>query len=113
MPTKEIKKGPGPSKEALRRSSDDYARKSINKTFAGSSIEDNSGSYPTFDYLDLKLGKVLGKGGFGTVSEIRGFKVEVDAEEVAQAEVENSDAEYEVYEVEGGEMESRNFIAEK
>jgi hypothetical protein len=76
MPAKEIKKGPGPSKEALRRSSEDYARKSIIKAFAESSIEDKSGSYPTFDYSDLKLGKILGKGGFGTVSEIRGFNVE-------------------------------------
>jgi hypothetical protein len=115
MPAKEIKKGPGPSKEALRRSSNDYARKSIIKTFAGSSIEDKSASYPTFDYSELKLGKVLGKGGFGTVSEIRGFKVEVIAEKVSEVQVDdNSDSQYEVDgEVEGGEMESRNFIAEK
>lgn len=112
MPPKEIKKGPGPSKEALRRSSDDYARRCIIKTFAESSIEDNSGSYPTFDYSDLKLGKVLGKGGFGTVSEIRGFKVEENAEEaVAQVQVANSDSDDE-FQVEN-EKESRNFIAEK
>jgi hypothetical protein len=112
MTAKEIKKGPGPSKEALRRSSNDYARKSVIKTFAESSIKDKSGNYPTFDYSDLKLGKVLGKGGFGTVSEIRGFNVEKKAEKVAQVPVENSDSQYE-NEVEGGEMESRNFIAEK
>jgi hypothetical protein len=116
MPNKEIKKGPGPSKEALRRSSEDYARKSINRTFAGSSIEDNSASYPTFDYSDLKLGKVLGKGGFGTVSEIRGFKVEVNAEKAAQVDIDksnsNSNADYGIG-VEGGEMESRHFIAKK
>jgi hypothetical protein len=108
MPAKETKKDPGPSKEALRRSSNDYARKSIIKTFADSSIEDKSGSYPTFDYSDLKLGKVLGKGGFGTVSEIRSFKVEENAEKVTQVQVENSESQ-----VEGGEMESRNFIAKK
>jgi hypothetical protein len=106
MTAKEIKKGPGPSKKAYN----DYARKSIIKTFTDSSIEDKSGNYPTFDYSDLKLGKVLGKGGFGTVSEIRSFKVEADAKKVSQ-KVENSESQN--YEVEGGEMESRNFIAEK
>ena len=108
----EIKKGPGPSKEALRRSSDDYARKIIIKTFAESSIGDKSGSYPNFDFSDLKLGKVLGKGGFGTVSEIRGFKVEKNAKKDAQVPVENSESQYEI-EGEGVEMESRKFIAEK
>jgi hypothetical protein len=111
MPTKETKKGPGPSKEALRRSSEDYARKCHSKTFVNSTIGDNSGIYPTFNYADLKLGKVLGKGGFGTVSEIRQFKVEDTSERSAQKSLKMSDADDEV-EVEGAE-ESRNFIAEK
>jgi hypothetical protein len=110
MPTKENKKGPGPSKEALRRSSEEYARKCSIQSFADSTIEDNSGSYPTFDYSELKLGKVLGKGGFGTVSEIRSFNVEENAGKIATVHLKESDAND--YEVEGGE-ESRNFIAKK
>jgi hypothetical protein len=109
MATQDNKTGPGPSKEALRRSSDDYARKCIITTFTGSTIVDNSASYPTFDYSDLRLGKVLGKGGFGTVSEIRAFRVEDTSENRVQ--VKKSDEEVE--EVEEGETESRNFIAEK
>ena len=100
----------GNSKEALRRAGEDFAKKSIDKVFTGSKILNNSQNFPVFDKKELTLGKVLGKGGFGTVYEVRGFsanqpmkrrdstkKLDVDLEEPSTG---------------GGEMESRAFIAE-
>ena len=52
------------------------ATKKIDDTKANSTLfnDDMLSAIPTFKYNELDLGKVLGKGGFGTVSEIRGFK---------------------------------------
>jgi serine/threonine protein kinase len=47
------------------------ARKLYAHYFAKSSIADNSAKFPKFDRDQLKLGKILGKGGFGTVYEVK------------------------------------------
>jgi serine/threonine protein kinase len=52
-----------------------HARATMAKIFEGSSVADNTDEYPKFDRKELKLGKVLGKGGFGTVYEIRAFLI--------------------------------------
>jgi serine/threonine protein kinase len=62
-------KGTQLSKEQLAR----YAERAVKKAFDGSSIPDNTAEYPKFHFNEMKLGKVLGKGGFGTVYEIRVF----------------------------------------
>jgi hypothetical protein len=100
--TAKEKKGAPSQDEALRRRSIEYARKDVIKKFTNSTIEDNSGSYPTFDLSELKLGKVLGKGGFGTVSEVKHFKTDANAAKVATDTADGDD-----------EKESRNFIAQQ
>lgn len=111
----------GPSKKALREKSADYARESVEKTFKGSSIADESGKFPTFEWAELKRGKVLGKGGFGTVYEVRAFDLSEKTNEAASApargaEKASSEGELPKYsddtEVDLGEMESRLFISE-
>jgi len=97
----------GPSAAALRRSAADFARKEVAKAFEKSTIRDHSENYPKFDFSELSLGKVLGKGGFGTVWEIRAFAVE----EMSVKKRRKSSAEADA-EVQAGEMESRKFIAD-
>ncbi len=53
-----------------------YARDKYDEYFEDSSVADNISTFPTFARSDLALGKVLGKGGFGTVYEIRGVKID-------------------------------------
>lgn len=43
--------------------------------FKGSKIPDKTGDLPRFDIEELEVGDVLGKGQFGTISEILAFKV--------------------------------------
>ena len=58
----------------------EYAKKKYNEYFVESSISDNAGTFPKFDKEQLSLGKVLGKGGFGTVYEIRWIQVDSKTE---------------------------------
>lgn len=51
-----------------------YAKEKYDEYFDKSSIADNAIAFPTFARSNLNLGKVLGKGGFGTVYEVRGVK---------------------------------------
>lgn len=74
--------------------------------FVQTTIDDNSAAYPAFDLAELALGKVLGKGGFGTVSEIRAFKVDEKLQQQGKKTAAADD------EVDKGEMESRAFIAQ-
>ena len=64
----------GKDKVALRTAGKKYAEKTINQTFAKSKILDNAKTFPDFSTNEVTLGKVLGKGGFGTVYEVRGFE---------------------------------------
>lgn len=54
----------------------EHGRHQIAKLFAQSAIKDRVGEYPKFDKKELKMGKVLGKGGFATVFEIRSFALD-------------------------------------
>ncbi len=53
-----------------------YAKRKYEEYFAESSIADNVSNFPTFGKSNLTLGKVLGKGGFGTVYEVQGIKTD-------------------------------------
>jgi serine/threonine protein kinase len=59
----------------IRDSAKEYAKEKYVGYFVDSSIADKAGTYPKFDKEQLKLGKVLGKGGFGTVYEVRGIQL--------------------------------------
>ena len=52
-----------------------FARESVDKMFVDSLVTDRSGEYARFELEELTMGKVLGKGGFGTVWEVRAFLV--------------------------------------
>lgn len=62
-----------------------YAEDKFNENFAESCIEDNIDSYPLLTRDQLRLGKILGKGCFGTVCEVR--KVNVDKDCNAKSEI--------------------------
>ena len=62
--------------EKLKKAGAEFANKTVTKMFEKSKVADNSYMFPKFDMNEIKLGKVLGKGGFGTVSEIKGFLID-------------------------------------
>jgi serine/threonine protein kinase len=66
--------------ERVRLSGKEYAKGTYDEYFNESSIADNIDTFPTFDRSQLTLGKVLGKGGFGTVYEIRAVKIDPNVE---------------------------------
>jgi serine/threonine protein kinase len=87
-------------KKKLRAAIKGFATLRIEKVFEHSNIKDNSANFPQFDLEEITLGKVLGKGGFGTVYEVRGFTIkDAHYEETAPNE-----------EMAPGAMESREFI---
>lgn len=59
--------------DELRRKCCSYARKQVGQLFESSNITDQSESIPKFQWSELVLGKVLGKGGFCIVHEIKAF----------------------------------------
>ena len=60
----------------LRRKCCSYARKQVAKLFDETSgAGDHRTEFPCFEWSELVVGKVLGKGGFGTVREIKGIKL--------------------------------------
>ncbi|CAJ1951850.1 unnamed protein product [Cylindrotheca closterium] len=85
-------------KEKVRKAGAEFAAKQIEKLFKKSKIVDSSDIFPKFSKEEIKLGKVLGKGGFGTVYECLSFG--------AKSKPSNAvpDAE--------DQMESRKFIAD-
>ena len=91
--------------EAVRRASKDYARKQVKKVFFNSNVKDNTHQFPRFERSELVMGKLLGKGGFGTVMEIRGFNVAGVSAKKAGKKGARDD------EMPGG-MENKKFIAE-
>lgn len=51
------------------------AEHAYEEKFQGSHIEDMVSDYPRFEMSELKIGKLLGQGGFATVCEVRGIKL--------------------------------------
>jgi serine/threonine protein kinase len=99
----------GPNKESLRTAGAAYAQREIAKTFANSKILDNWGNFPKFTKKEMTLGKILGKGKFGTVYEVRGFeggKSSMKDVSSRSLKLEQDD------EVGHGETENRRFIAD-
>lgn len=80
----------------LKFANSEYARK-----FAKSHVNDKTNDFPRFEKSELGMGKLLGKGGFGTVMEIRSFKI---ANTTTTNNVTDDD--------EAGGMENKKFIAE-
>lgn len=100
-PRKETAPASSDQKKKLREAGKLFAEKQINKTFANSDIEDKSDCVPKFLVDELRFGKILGKGGFGTVYEVRGF----EAGKTAKAGKDNDETAL-------AAVESRQFIAE-
>lgn len=69
-------RGKGPAVAVNLVKAKEHARKQVEIEFKLSTIPDHVPDYPTFDISEILHGKVLGKGGFGTVSEIRAFIVD-------------------------------------
>eukprot|EP00339_Tiarina_fusa_P014104 CAMPEP_0117026072 /NCGR_PEP_ID=MMETSP0472-20121206/19193_1 /TAXON_ID=693140 ORGANISM="Tiarina fusus, Strain LIS" /NCGR_SAMPLE_ID=MMETSP0472 /ASSEMBLY_ACC=CAM_ASM_000603 /LENGTH=419 /DNA_ID=CAMNT_0004732957 /DNA_START=74 /DNA_END=1333 /DNA_ORIENTATION=- len=97
------------SKESLRKAGKTYAEKTIKKTFENSKVLDNAINFPTFSKQEITLGKVLGKGGFGTVYEVRGFEAGKPTKPLRKS-VTIGDEDDSFHSEEG--MESRKFIAD-
>ena len=100
------------SNATLRQAGKNYAKKTINETFEQSTILDKSNNFPAFEKKQLKLGKVLGKGGFRTVFEIQGIEAgnKKSPSKAGSAACElDSD---EDSEVDADEMESCKFISD-
>jgi serine/threonine protein kinase len=102
-----------PSKATLRNGANEHARKVIDKVFKDSLIPDHSKNFPKFTKTEITQGKILGRGGFGTVCEVRAF----DAGDGATLRKSRSfprmlrdDVDDDVVSV--GDIESRKFIAE-
>lgn len=90
--------------KAVNKAGQDYARKQVQKLFALSTVEDRTDQFPKFHKSELVMGKVLGKGGFGTVMEIRGFQVEgVSCKKAGKKGLADDEA---------GGAENKKFIAE-
>lgn len=96
-----LKKTP-PNAEALRKARCDYARKQVVKIFVNSNVKDHTDVYPRFEISELGMGKVLGKGGFGVVNEIRSLKIVHDKRGKKKGDNEVDDV----------EEQAREFIAE-
>ena len=76
-----------------------HAQKTVAKTFEGSHVQDNKSLFPRFRKDELTHGKLLGKGAFGTVYEIKSF----DPSNTQQKRSNDGD--------DAGGLESRQFIA--
>lgn len=53
-----------------------FVRDAVAKGFERSTVSDNTSKFPTFDLQELALGRVLGRGGFSTVWEVRAILVD-------------------------------------
>lgn len=102
------------SQEALRLEACECARRTHQELFENSSIPDRSRDYPKFARNEIRLGNMLGKGGFGTVYEVLGFDIDHQPQmkrtssirRLFGAKKTEPDAE-----LLRGEMQSRKFIA--
>jgi serine/threonine protein kinase len=109
-------------KERVKDAGKKYAANKVDETFANSNIKDKSSYFPKFTKEELKLGKVLGKGGFGTVYEVKGFdatansRQKVSSLKMIAMSTRNLMSSFNSVdddeEVNAGQMEYREFIAE-
>ncbi|CAB9499322.1 activated protein kinase kinase kinase 7 [Seminavis robusta] len=80
------------------------------ETFAESTIKDTSDDFPRFAFSELTLGKRLGEGGFGVVSEVLAFDISAHENshrpQETGVEVEKKDEE------EDPDFQGRKFIAD-
>lgn len=90
-------------KQKLRDAGKTFAEQQIQTTFKNSAIVDNTDQFPKFVKSNVSLGKVLGKGGFGTVYEVRGF--EAGRPSIVEKGIDDDENPM-------GGMESRQFIAD-
>jgi hypothetical protein len=92
----------------LQKAACDLARDFHLEELRLSNIPDLSGNFPTFTQQEVVEGRILGKGGFGVVSEVQGFnlrnadKTEVEFQNADKPEETDDDPE---------DMESRQFIS--
>lgn len=88
-------------------------RNIVTKVFANSAIRNGEADYPKFDKPELKMGKVLGKGGFGTVFEIRSFSLDGVKVTLNQKGFEDDldETQYDIGSGEELQKEARIFIA--
>lgn len=93
------------SDASTRKAGGEYARRKSAELFKNSMTKDRSDTFPTFSMDELQLGKFLGKGGFGTVKEVRAFKTG-QGQTQAKSGRSGQDA------VAGDGVESRKFIAD-
>ena len=108
-------------KERLKTAGKAFAEKSVDEAFVGSSIQNKSSELPHFTKDELKLGKKLGSGAFGSVFEVKGFdatgkpKISSSLRKMSKMPTNfrnNSDLIDDDPELEGGEIQYREFIAE-
>ena len=59
----------------MTRKGGERAQCKFAKLFDGSSMQDRTADLPSFDLEECQLGKILGKGGFGTVKEVKCFRI--------------------------------------
>jgi len=64
------------SQGPMRAKGLDFVKTKYNGMFASSRLQDATDTFPKFAWHELKLGNVLGKGGFGTVSEVKAIDMD-------------------------------------
>jgi serine/threonine protein kinase len=110
-------------KDRLKTAGKTFAEKSVENAFVGSAIQNKSSEFPHFTKEELKLGKKLGSGAFGSVFEVKGFdatgKPKISSSLRRMSKItkgtlnyKNSDLIDDDPEVEAGEIQYREFIAE-
>jgi serine/threonine protein kinase len=104
-----------PSTQSERNRLAKEARHDYESTYADSAIEDASNTFPKFLMDELTVGKILGKGGFGTVYEVSAFNISADTPTLhlttaaKKEEEEEEEGDYDRHDVD--RLESRQFIS--
>jgi serine/threonine protein kinase len=96
----------------LRHHANEHARRVNDKLFKDSLIPDHSNDFPKFTKAEVRQGKILGIGGFGTVCEVRAFDAGDDAPLQKSHSFRSPRDIVDDDEVSVGDIESRKFIAE-
>jgi hypothetical protein len=103
---------------ALRLGACQCARQMHTQDFKDSSIPDKTTDFPKFTKEEILHGTILGKGGFGTVFEVRGFRIKDGSSCTVVPKRSSSRSSCRLLrnvvpdeEVSMGEIESRKFIA--